>query len=514
MKKTLSKQLSWLVPTVAAVAFAVLAWWRLVVENSDYLYEAHDQSFWQPGGQYWREMLQRPGGAFSWAGQFLTQFFHVPAVGASMLIALWLSIYGLTLAAWRLRWQWCWVALAVPVVLLWSVTSLGYAIYVSKVPDWCFTPTLFVLFISVLMLVGRWFPTKIRVVWSVAMLIGLVACGQRFMSDAEVPRPGRMPMHGALSDANFHAEIRMARAAEAADWNGVLAEMRRTKEPPTRLMWMLKNIALLNEGRLLEDWLNYGVETQLPAFNDSVSVPMVESHGSLVYFLHGSIQFCYRWNMENMVEYGPSVQRLRLMTRCAIVRREWDLAEKYINLLSRTLFWREWAESQRRLLHHPELLADAPDYRLAVRLSEPQNDILDGDDGKLELYLINALSHVKPHRCPELATMSLMLAMQSQVISNFWNQFYLYVHVVPRTEMPRSVQEAAYLYKCLEPQTAPQAELPFAPAVTQSYQQFQQRSRQLMARGYRDEALAKAMRREFGQSFYWFYFFCRDVKTY
>ena len=67
-----------LLPFVLGAAFVALAWFRLVVQNSEVLIEAQDQSFWQPGSQYYEQMMQEPGGWFSWAGQYLTQYFYIP----------------------------------------------------------------------------------------------------------------------------------------------------------------------------------------------------------------------------------------------------------------------------------------------------------------------------------------------------------------------------------------------------------------------------------------------------
>lgn len=507
---------NWLFPALGALAIIALSWWRLVVQNSDYLYEAQENSLWAAGDLFREQMTSRAGGWLTWAGRYLTQFFYYPAVGASILIALWLLIYGLWIYALRLRWQWFWVALAMPLILLWSVTSLGYAIYVSKCPDWYFTPTLYVLAVSVVLVIGRWFSFRLRLAWCAVVVIALGVGAERFMANGDVPAPGRSLFHGALADENFHAELRMTRAAEAGDWGTVLSEMRHAQRP-TRAMWLLKNAALLNEGHLADNWLDYPMMTAMPAYNDSVIVPMVESCGPLLYFLFGNVQFSYRWNMENMVEYGPSVRRLRQMTRCAIVKEEWDLAAKYLDILERTTFWSDWAQEQRRFLHRPQDVADDSYYRIPLAISQTHENILDGDMGHLELYLVNTLTQTQMHACMPLAELAIVFTMQSQRIADFWNQFYIYA-VLRRdnrlSHMPRTVQEAALLYQNLEPQSAPQANFPFDKDVVQGFQLFKSRSQQLLSQGYSDEALANVLKREFGHTFYWFYYFCRELKTY
>ncbi|MBP5679983.1 MAG: hypothetical protein J6X31_02950 [Bacteroidales bacterium] len=503
-----------IIPIVLGVAFAILAWVRLVVQNSDLLYEAQDQGFWQPGSLYFQQVLQQPGSWLSWAGQYLTQFFFYPAWGASILILLWLVIYALSLYAWRLPWYLCWVALVIPMMLLWAETSGGYHIYLSKVPDWWFTPTLFFVLVAIVMAVGHWLSVPWRAAWQVVCLGTAFFLSHQWMQESQVPAPMQVPFHATLDDANFRAEMRMERAAERAAWSEVLTEMRAAGSTPTRAMWLYKNIALLNQNRLSTSWLDYPCLTQLPAFQDSVLVPLVYSQGPMIYFLHGSIEFSYRWSMENMVEFGPSMKRLRMMTRCALVKGEWMLAEKYLNLLLRTRFHRDWALQQWGYLRHPEKLEKDPFYSMAIQLSKARYNVLDGDSGKLESYIVNTYTEGGHMPCPALSELGLIYAMQSQNIQRFWKAFFDYASTLDNKDMPLLCQQAAYLFVKLEPQSAPRTDLPFSPEVSQTYNLFSQRATQLAQKGVKEADLSQAMQHEFGKTYYWFYYFCRSQKEY
>lgn len=510
----MKKYINLIVPALLAIAFIALAWVRLVVQNSDLLYEAQDLSFWQPDELYRSQVTAQPGGWLNWVGQYLTQFFYHPGLGASFLIVLWIAIYLLTLYAFRLRWYLCWIALIVPMMLLWAETSQGYAIYVDKAPDWYFVPTLFVLIICLALMIGRFVPRWAGWSWQGICLIAACVMASTWMEDAQVRKPLRTPFYATLDNDIFQREIRMERAAEEGRWSDAIREMRQSSEPPTRSMWLMKNVILLNQGELMNRWLDYPSMTELPLMRDSVIVPMVEQAGALIYYMHGCIEFAYRWSMENMVEYGPSMKRLRMMTRCAIIKEEWDVAEKYLNMLSRTTFHREWAEQQRRLLYHPELVHEEPTYRMAWILSREHQNLLDGDESKEEPYIVKTFPTLSQYRCPELASLSLVYAMQMQDIKLFWNSFYRYVELHDAQSMPILIQQAAYLFIRLEPQSAPRTDFPFDESVVKMYAQFNQRSQQMIKRGYKDDNLAQALRKEFGRSYYWFYFFCRQLKTY
>ncbi len=501
-------------PILCGLAFVCLAWFRLVVKNADLLYEAQEQSLWVSGNLFFRQCLLQPGGVFTWAGRYLTQFFYYPALGASMLILLWLLIYFLIYWGCHLKWHLCWLALLPSMLLLWAETSLGYWIYTSDIPDWWFSPTLFVLFASLCAFCAFRLNRLIRIAWQVICLLSVLCVGHTWMEEARVPDSLRVPFHATLDDSGFKAEMRMERAALEGRWPDILREMRQTRQKPTRAMWMFKNAALLNEGRLAEAWLDYSCLTRMPAANDSANVSMVCTFAPTLYYLNGSIEFSYRWNMENMVSNHISVQRLRLMSMCALVKGEYDLAGKYLNLLSKTSFHRKWAEAQRKYLANPSAMRQDPCYRVPLLLSQDCVDLLDTDSNQMESWLVSNYSARTNHNNPLLSELSLIYTMQLQSIPLFWPQFGLYARLHQDKPMPRVIQEAVFLYQTLEPQTAPAQRFPFDSGISQTYVRFQQRSQMLMQQGYSEEALAEAMRKEFGKTFYWFYFFCRDLYTY
>ena len=496
------------------ILFAALAWVRLVMYHDELLYEAQEQNFWQSGAMFFQQVLQQPGGVLSWCGMYLTQYFYYPALGATMLVALWLVIYVCTLLGLRLPWYLSWVALIVPAMLLFAETSMTYAIYSNKVPDWWFTPTLFFTLVSLLVLLGRWRSLRLRLAWVGCLAVASFFISYSWMVDARVPEPLRVPFYSCPDDDNFRTEIRMERAAERADWTTVLTELRQVKQKPTRAMWLYKNIALLQQGRLATDWLNYPVYTQLPQYADSIVLPMVEMQGPMIYLLHGSIEFAYRWSMENMVEYGPSVKRLRLMVHCALIKGEWALADKYLTLLERTTFYSDWARQQRELIGHPELIAQHPLYALPLRLSKARPNILDGDEAKVETYLMRAYPQNGTYLSAELAELCVMYALQSQNIQYFWPSFFEYAHLHDGQPMPELLQQAVYLFLQLEPQSAPKTDFPFDKKVIDTYAQFNARAEALMRQGVPEESLGEAMQREFGRTYYWFYFFVRNLSTY
>lgn len=494
------------------IGFAIAAWIVLVVNNSDLLYLAQDMNFWQPGLQYLNDVLVLPGSIFSWAGQYLTQFFYYPALGASILIAGWLIIYALLQWGTKLPWYMCWLPLLLPALLMLYLVTPGYWAFLIKAPDWWFTPTLFALFMALLMAALRWVQKPVRIALQVSIVAIGLGAGYQWMDKCGVPPSKQWPSTAGIDD-NYHTELQLYQAVEECRWSDADRLLRQAKQP-TREIWLYRTVVLLNTGKLSTDFLSYPCMTSVPTISDDLYYHIVRSSGPLLYFYQGSVQFAYRWCMENMVEYGPSMRGLRLMVRCALVKGETELARKYIDILSQTSCWHDWAEGQRRLLNNPSLLAEQPDYKTAMLLSPDIPNILDGDEGLIESYLTTFYPSITLTDNIELSRLVLAYTLQKQNIKEFWPQFFAFVRLNGSKPMPRLYQEAALLYGQLEPQTFDSSQLPFSDEVKQSYARFSEATQRLLARGRSEKQIAQDTQREFGKTFFWFYYFCRNFGTY
>ncbi len=157
-------------------------------------------------------------------------------------------------------------------------------------------------------------------------------------------------------DANFQKELGMNRAIEELDWERVLTIARdgSSTVKPTRQMVLYKNLALFRLGRAGNEMFFYpeGAVQQ----NAPWKVRITQVGGKLIYYHYGKENFCYRWCMEDGVEFGWKAETLKFMARTSILNREWSVARKYLNLLKQTTFHRAWAE------HYEKFLATTDDF--------------------------------------------------------------------------------------------------------------------------------------------------------
>ena len=185
-------------------------------------------------------------------------------------------------------------------------------------------------------------------------------------------------------DGNFHRELAMSRCIDRQDWSGVLSEARRAKEP-TRAICLMRNLALFRLGQTGNEMSLYPNGSARP--DAPFPVRLVHTYGKRLYLEYGIPNYCYRWSMEDGVEYGWTVERLRLMVLCSLVNGEFTAAQHYINLLKKTDFHDSWARRYQDLLYRPPLIANDPALKPILPLLRNDN-FLTSDQSQLEHFLI------------------------------------------------------------------------------------------------------------------------------
>ena len=118
--------------------FILLAWYFLYVRNADTMFFLQDRGWWNSTSLFWDECTRVPGGWLSWAGAYLTQFFYYPALGCSMLIALWVATFFLAKWSFRVPSEWSFLLFIPMAALLCSDIQLGYWVYILKDIDYVF----------------------------------------------------------------------------------------------------------------------------------------------------------------------------------------------------------------------------------------------------------------------------------------------------------------------------------------------------------------------------------------
>ena len=184
-------------------------------------------------------------------------------------------------------------------------------------------------------------------------------------------------------DDNLHRELSMTRSIEKGQWDKVLETAKGVKGEPTRLICMMRNLALFEKGETTSQGYPEGAKRPAAPF----TIHTVHTAGKLLYLQYGIPNYCYRWCMEDGVEYGWSVERVRLMTMCSLLNGEFVAAQRYVNLLKKTDFHKQWAKRMEACIQDPSLIVRSPELRHILPLLRSDN-FLTADQSQQELFLI------------------------------------------------------------------------------------------------------------------------------
>ena len=236
---------------------------------------------------------------------------------------------------------------------------------------------------------------------------------------------------------------------------------------------------------------------------------MTQVVGCAIYYEYGQLNYCYRWCLEDGVEYGWRAEQLKFMTRCTLLNGETEVAKKYIRLLKHTLFHKDWAEEQEQYANHPETMKNNKEYALLKRLLMKE-DYLSSDNGLAEMYLMNVLLDIST-RDPLVQELTLLSALWKKDIGVFWPRFFNYATLHKGERMPKHYQEAAYLYGHLE-NKVDISNMPFDDDVVKNYNEFMELAQRCS--GMTEEQMKPIFYPKFGKTFYYEYFLIRNQKIY
>ena len=71
--------------------------------------------------------------------------------------------------------------------------------------------------------------------------------------------------------------------------------------------------------------------------------------------------------MEDAVEYGWRMEYVKHAVRASLLSGEYVLAQRYINILKRTMFYRGWANEMQQYVDNPSLLEKTNEFAKLVK---------------------------------------------------------------------------------------------------------------------------------------------------
>lgn len=353
--------------------------------------------------------LAQPGGLARYLGECLTQFFYLVPLGALVVSLLIVAVQRLSLKlffrcgvsfrrlavllsllpallVWWLLMQTN-VPMTLPVALtlqLWLLDVLSAHFKASRIK-------LFTLLISLLIPIAYWllgpvaillallplFHTSQGSLLSLCLSLLFAACvvGSSYL----VPYPLKQLARGIdyyWPDAHHFGtteEMHYDLLLRQQNWPALVRLAKKTP-PPSRACDNALRLALYHTGQLPEEELNACLVESQRVLSSQVSAFIM----SEVYMNMGMVNMAQRAAfeaMESISNYNKSARALRRLTETAVVTGQNEVARKYISILSKTLFYRGWAQRMLPLVDHPEQLDRHPYYGKLRRMYAQTSDV-------------------------------------------------------------------------------------------------------------------------------------------
>jgi len=296
---------------------------------------------------------------------------------------------------------------------------------------------------------------------------------------------------------HFHAELRSYRAIDEFRFDEVLRQFTSVPEGPTRQMIMQKNLALLYTGHLGDMMFRYPNMGPEPEFSYHLNAHTAQMEAPQFYLFHGLANDATRWCFESGVEMGFNRGQLKTMTLAAILNEEWPLAVKYLDMLRLDPASSDFVARYYPLAITPSSLGQYTELQLMKMLHDDLVERIAGDQGDVEARIYRAFSNQLTFSNNYTQEVALTYAMMRKDYKLIWLHLEEYRRLHPNRPMPLHFQEAAYVGLEVDPMGHKPEEFMLDADVAARYKRFKSQQHPT-----------------FDQSYWWFLFFCKNVKVY
>ena len=295
-------------------------------------------------------------------------------------------------------------------------------------------------------------------------------------------------------DQNYIDEMRMVRYAEDDNWKEVL-QVAEENQKPTSTMLFLRNIALMNEGGLLDRSFKLG-NSSYPLHNpDSVHSSLFDIASPLVYYNYGMTNEAIRLDFENAIQAGFSPFYLKMLARCGVAMGDQELVERYTTLLHHMPFYGDWQP--------------APVTEKIKELEKAYPDEITGVENS-DSYIVNGISLWYESDSKVASEQALLYAMMRCDSRRYWAALRNYVKLHLDETFPLHAMEAYILYMDKAPEEK-RMMLPVEKSVYERYKQFWATLESHAKPGMTIEEVGEMMRAEYGDTYWWYNIFGRKI---
>lgn len=425
---------------VATLATGIAVWLFWWLRHPEYLCYHEQNQLFEWTAAYFVADARVAGGLADYVGEFVVQFFFVPWLGALLVGVLFAAMQ---VASWRCIASYAeggvgrrWLALSlVPPVLITLVmgdmdvllsfpvavtAALGAAALANRCRLAWWADVLVV--VALFWAVGggcTWLYLALRIGfglsrgarrWAVLALVPwmavveVVACrtllSQYPLRDVVLGiNYHRVPEQQPFRTIGFRADIvnilKFNMLVRSEDWDGVLT-LARQRQVPNEFTSNSVNLALGMKRQLADRMFTFyqtGAGSLIcPLVRNSLSMyPSMEALWRLG-LVNEALRYAFDLQ-ESILRDKMSGRLTQRIAECYIVNGQYDIAQKHLDILRRTLFYREWAIEKDRILGNEAAIANDPDLAQARRFRFRTDQIFSYDEKEKILGLLFSENH-------------------------------------------------------------------------------------------------------------------------
>lgn len=290
-----------------------------------------------------------------------------------------------------------------------------------------------------------------------------------------------------FQDQNYINEMRMVRAAQTDNWEEVLSVASESSTQTTS-MSMLKNVALMYEGDLLDRSFKIGNNND-PIYNpDSLHVSLLEIAAPIIYYNYGMINEAMRLSYECAVQAGFSPFYLKMIARCACATGEMNLEKRFTTQLHHHSGYAHW---------QPAFASEK-----VRELQHCYSDEITGVENSYT-YLVDEISQWKAAGSKLVSEQALLYSMIGCNSRRFWPSLRRFLNTHQGDVFPESAQEAYILYMDKAPEEK-RMMVPVSQEIYDRYKQFWTDVEKRVMSGKNLLQTGEELREQWGDT-YWYY---------
>lgn len=223
------------------------------------------------------------------------------------------------------------------------------------------------------------------------------------------------------------------------------------------------------------------------------------NRGAYFYYSVGLINEAQRWAYEEMVVYGYRPQNIKLLAKSSLINGDLRMADKYLNILKKTIYYRNFAKKYSSMTVNPELINSDPELLGKRKILPKSSFFIQFNDPQNNLPLLLA-SQPGNKKAFEYYMAGLLLTKNIEVAMNNISK----MKEVGYVRIPRFIEEAVMIYYN---STKNFPDLGGLEVSLDTQDRFRQYFTAFVEARKNSATLKETMQKKFGNTFWYYYHF-------